>query len=42
MWRGWPASDLAKMRYQVTIFEALHKPGGVLGKFLNFACPKAV
>ena len=24
------ASDLAKMGYQVTIFEALHKPGGVL------------
>ena len=24
------AADLAKLGYQVTLFEALHKPGGVL------------
>ena len=36
------ASDLAKMRYQVTIFEALHKPGGVLEYGIpEFRLPKS-
>ena len=36
------ASDLAKMGYQVTIFEALHKPGGVLEYGIpEFRLPKS-
>ena len=36
------ASDLAKMGYQVTIFEALHKPGGVLVYGIHeFRLPKS-
>ena len=35
------ASDLAKAGYQVKIFEALHRPGGVLEYGIpNSACPK--
>jgi len=37
------AGDLAKMGYQVTIFEALHKPGGVLRYGIpEFRLPRAV
>ncbi len=37
------AADLAKMGYQVTIFEALHKPGGVLTYGIpEFRLPKAI
>ncbi len=37
------AADLARMGYQVTIFEALHKPGGVLVYGIpEFRLPKAI
>lgn len=37
------AADLAKRGYQVTIFEALHKPGGVLTYGIpEFRLPKAI
>jgi len=37
------AGDLAKLGYEVTIFEALHKPGGVLAYGIpEFRLPKAV
>ena len=37
------AADLAKMGYDVTIFEALHKPGGVLVYGIpEFRLPKAI
>jgi glutamate synthase (NADPH/NADH) small chain len=37
------AADLAKMGHQVTIFEALHKPGGVLMYGIpEFRLPKAI
>ncbi len=37
------AADLAKLGYQVTIFEALHKPGGVLIYGIpEFRLPKAI
>ena len=37
------AADLAKMGYQVTLFEALHKPGGVLVYGIpEFRLPKAI
>ncbi len=37
------AADLAKLGYSVTIFEALHKPGGVLSYGIpEFRLPKAI
>ncbi len=37
------AADLAKMGYQVTLFEALHKPGGVLVYGIpEFRLPKSI
>ena len=37
------AADLAKMGYEVTIFEALHTPGGVLVYGIpEFRLPKAI
>ena len=37
------AGDLAKMGHEVTIFEALHKPGGVLVYGIpEFRLPKAI
>ena len=37
------ASDLARMGYQVTVFEGLHKPGGVLTYGIpEFRLPKAI
>lgn len=37
------AADLAKMGYKVTLFESLHKPGGVLAYGIpNFRMPKEI